>query len=297
MRAASAGLISLLLSRQPTWSADLLTFSLVNGTTLRLASTDRDITYGGDIWIAGNAGSVGITRGQWSIKNTLDVPSMDITIISSGTDYAGGANIKTAIHNGLLDGAWIELDRAYMQVINGVYGDTTLGLVAVFAGRTGQVQITSTGAKITVRGANVLMNQYMPKNRFLTSCIHTLYDGGCTLSRAANTFSGTVLTASRTGVAWGADPTSGNYSQLGLGTITMTSGAALGEARTISGGAAGGVAIVYPWYVVPSPGDTFTVVYGCDKTRDGGNGCAFFANQQHFRGFRFTPPAETALVA
>ena len=164
MRAASAGLISLLLSKQPTWQADLFTFSLLNGTTLRLCSADTNITYGGNTWSAANAGSVGITQESVEHQNTLDVPSLEIDIISSSTDYAGRANIKLAMHNGLLDGAWITLDRAIMQVINGVHGDTTLGVVNIFAGRTGQVQVMSTGAKITVRGANVLMNQYMPKN-------------------------------------------------------------------------------------------------------------------------------------
>lgn len=297
MRSASAGLISLLLSKQPTWSADLLTIALANGNTLRLSSADHSIIYGLDTWLCASSATPAFTRGTWAIKNTLDVPTLEIDLISSGLDYLTNANIKQAIHNGLLDGAWWQLDRAFMQVINGVYGDTTLGLVAVFAGRTGEVKVTSTGAKITVRGANVLMNQYMPKNRFLTSCIHTLYDTGCALSRAANTFSGTVLTASLIGVAWVADPTSGNFANLAQGTITMTSGAALGEARTINTAISTAISTVYPWYVVPSPGDTFTVVYGCDKTRDGANGCAFFANIQHFRGFRLTPRAETAVVA
>jgi uncharacterized phage protein (TIGR02218 family) len=295
MRAASAGLISLLLSRQPTWQADLFTFSLLNGTTLRLCSSDKNITYGGNTWIAANAGSVGITRNQWSIKNTLDVPSLEIDIISSGTDYAGGANMKLAIHNGLLDGAWITLDRAIMQVIDGVYGDTTLGVVEIFAGRTGQVQVMSTGAKITVRGANILMNQYMPKNIFMTSCLHSLYDAGCTMVESTYTFAGVISTASLIAVSWVSDPTSGNYADLVFGLIEMTSGAALGETRTIGISSSTGVAIYYPWYVVPSPGDTFNVVYGCDKTM--ATCTARFANIQHFRGFPFVPVAETAIVA
>src|ERR1700676_3077117 len=116
MRPATMTLIEFLLSKKPCWSADLFTFNLTNGTTLRLASTDVPIFYGPNVWIQANAGSVGITRGAWGGKNKIDVPSLGIDIISSGTDYAGGANMKLPIHNGLLDGAWIELYRAFMPV-------------------------------------------------------------------------------------------------------------------------------------------------------------------------------------
>lgn len=295
MRVASAGTISLLLSRQPTWSADLFTFVLLNGSTLRLTSGDRDLAYGGNVWLTASSANVGITRKQWGIKNTLEVPSLDINVISSGTDYAAGANFKLALHNGLLDGAWVTMDRAFMPVIDGVYGDTTLGTVAIFAGRAGQVQIVSTGAKIAVRGANVLMNQYMPKNIVMNACLHSLYDAGCAMLKPSFTFAGTVSAGSLTSINWTSDPTSGNFADLAFGTIEMTSGAALGEARTISGANSAGVSVVYPWYVVPSPGDTFNVIFGCDKTRATCD--ARFANTQHFRGFRFVPAAETALVA
>ena len=295
MRPASAGLISLLLSKQPTWVADLFTFSLLNGDTLRMTSADKDIVYGGNTYVAASSVSVGISRNQWSIKNTLEVPSLEIDIASSGTDYASGANFKLALHNGLLDGAWIELDRAFMQVIDGVFGDTTLGTVAVFAGRAGQIQVMSTGAKITARGANVLMNQYMPKNIVMNSCLHSLYDAGCTMVKSSFTFAGTVSTANLTALTWTADPTSGNYADLAFGTVEMTSGAALGEMRTIGGVSSTGLSILYPWYVIPSPGDTFNVIYGCDKTM--ATCTARFDNIQHFRGFPFVPPAETAIVA
>jgi hypothetical protein len=491
MRSVPAALAALLASRQPLWSADLFTFTLRNGTVLRLASTDIDITFGGITWTAANAGSVGITRGPWAIKNTIDVPSLEIDIVSSGTDYAGGANIKLAIHDGLLDGAGVTLQRVFAPassssgalasvfqaiwarvnigdwngdpaadptagvggipllgmagpyfpvgglntgffggqlltfafggpftetsppgalawggattlnpadknaaitlasgnlsmslggevtgalarattsnatqgglryfeavmataaqnwavglanaaasltsgggvfndpglavlrddgtiVVNGAIaatlspiaaGDimciatgpaTLLGLVPVLTGNVGQVVITSTGAKITVRGGNVRMNQYMPRNRFLTGCVHSLYDVGCALNRASFTFAGTVSAAGATTVNWTTDPTSGHFANLALGTITITSGAAAGQTRSIAFSASTGVGLMYPLYVLPAPGDTFSVSYGCDKTRDGANGCAFFANQAHFRGFRFVPAAETAAVA
>lgn len=294
MRNASPSLIYALGNKVPMWSADLLTINLTNGQTIRLASGPASITYGAYTWAAGSQSSPAFTRKEWSVKNTIDVPSLDIELLSSGTDYLSGSNIKLAIHDGLLDGSWIQLDRAYMPVSGGPYGNVSLGTVGIFYGRGGEVQITAMGAKITVRGANVLMQQYMPKNRYMLGCIHALYDAGCTMNRANFTFSGTVAVANAIAVNWTADPTSGNYANLGLGYVVMTSGAAAGTRRTIGGGFPAGVTVMYPFYNVPAAGDTFTVTYGCDKTK---STCTNrFANSQHYRGFPFTPPAETAVV-
>jgi uncharacterized phage protein (TIGR02218 family) len=294
MRPSSTALQTFLASKQPFWSADLLTLIPKSAATLYLASGDQDITYGGTTWLCASSATPGFTRNTWSIKNTIEVPSLDIDLISSGTDYASGANIKLALHDGLLDGSWIQLDRAFMPVINGVYGNTSLGTVGIFYGRGGQVQITATGAKITVRGANVLMQQYMPKNRYMLGCIHALYDAGCTKNRASFTYSGTVASASATEVNWVADPTSGNYANLALGYLTMTSGVADGTLRTIQAASSTGVLLMYPLYQTPAPGDTFTVTFGCDKTL--ATCTNRFSNAQHFRGFPFVPPAEAAVV-
>lgn len=295
MRVASAALTSLLGSRQPYWSANLVTISLTTGATIRLTTGDRNITFGGNLWLAASAETPAVTCGQWQVKNTLDVPSFEIDLISTGTDWTSGSNIKLALHNGLFDGAWIEIDRAFMPAIGGAYGNMSLGTVPIFAGRCGQIEITALGAKITVRGANVLMQQYMPRNRYMLGCIRALYDAGCALNRATYTFSGSVASANAIALNWEADPTGGNFANLALGYVTMTSGVALGSLRTIQSVSSSGVVTMYPFYEVPSAGDTFTVTYGCDKTLATCTGR--FANQQHFRGFPFVPPAETAAVA
>ncbi len=139
------------------------------------------------------------------------------------------------------------------------------------------------------------MQQYMPKNRFMLGCVHALYDSGCGASRASCTFPGTVSSASAIAVNWASDPTGGNYANLALGYITMTSGAAAGSLRTIQAVNSATAVLMYPLYEVPAAGDTFTVTYGCDKTLATCTGR--FANQQHFRGFPYVPPAETAAVA
>jgi uncharacterized phage protein (TIGR02218 family) len=226
----------------------------------------------------------------------MDVPSMEIELISNGTDFTDGQNIKLLIHNGYLDGAWIYLSRAFMPVINGEFGNTSLGTVPLFAGPVGQVEITGIGAKITVRGANVRHQQYMPRNRFLLQCIHAFCDAGCKLNASTYTYSGTVTSANTVVVNWATDPTGGNYSYLLSGYITMTSGAANGSQRTIGAVNSASVALTYPFYLAPSAGDTFTVTNGCNKTQGStpGANCTTYGNTQNFRAFLFVPPADQA---
>lgn len=292
MRTASAELLGLLASRLPFWSADLFTFSLRSGDTLRLTGADRSIRFGTTTWLAASTANFALTRKGWAVQNTMDVPQLTIDLISSGTDFSGGSNVKLAIHNGLLDGAWCQMDRAFMPIIGGQFGDTTLGTVAMFAGPVGEVKITGIGATIAVRGANIKHQQYMPRNRILASCIHALYDAGCGVSRPAHTFSGAVSGASAIAIGWVSDPTSGNWANLPGGIMTVTSGVGAGQTRSIQASSTVGISFVYPFYEVPVAGDTFVCTYGCDKTMVTCSGR--FSNLQNYRGFPYVPPAEMA---
>src|SRR5258708_16703389 len=82
--------------------------------------------------------------------------------------------------------------------------DPTGGL---FAGRMSQAKITAVGAELTVKGANVLMNQYVPRNAYQLPCIHNFCDPGCTLAAATFTTTNTAGAGStRAIVKWGSVP-------------------------------------------------------------------------------------------
>jgi uncharacterized phage protein (TIGR02218 family) len=294
MRAASAELIAFLASRQPFWSADLYTISLRSGSTLRLTGADRSVSFGLTTWLAASETNFALTRKSWQIQNTMDVPQLTIDLISSGTDFSGGSNVKLAIHNGLFDGAWCQMDRAFMPIVGGQFGDTALGTVPIFAGPVGETKITGLGATVTVRGANIRHQQYMPRNRFLAACIHALYDAGCGVSRSAHTFSGVVSGASSIAIGWASDPTSGHWADLPGGIMTVTSGVGVGQTRSVQFSSSSGISFVYPFYEVPAPGDTFDVTYGCDKNKATCSGR--FGNLQNYRGFPYVPPAEMAVT-
>ncbi len=284
MRASSPALLAYLQSRQPVFSADLMLFSFANATTLGLTTADVPVVWNGVTYHSGNGNPL-LTRSPWEIKHTIEVPRVDVQLFSTGADFAGG-NIKLLAHNGLFDGCHLLFQRAYWTQRTRV----PLGSVILFGGRTGPAEINAEGIKITFKGDNVRMEQDFPTRIFTASCIHTLYDSGCKLNRAASTFNGVVSSASAINVNWEADPSNGHFNRFLQGVMTFTSGVAEGNARTIGNAAEVGVLLLYPLYEIPAPGDTFTICYGCAKTM------AYceteLDNLDNFLGFPFVPPAE-----
>lgn len=285
MRAATTLLAIAFASRTPFWSGDLFTFSLIDGTVFRFTSADQPITTRDpDTGAATTWQSVGplIQRSNWSVKSDASNVAMQIKLYSTGADFAPG-NLKRMIHDGYLDGATVALERVFMPA----FGDTSLGSVLLFEGRVGAVSVTALGAEIACNAAIVALDQYIPKNTYQIGCIHTLYDSGCTLSRAAYTASFTVDSAGPGGINWQGAPVA-DGSVYPLGTLVVTSGAGAGQRRTIVNCAGNAVGIAYPFLVVPAHGDTFTLTQGCAKTT---TRCQQFNNLQHFRGFPYIPPA------
>lgn len=285
MKSAPPNLIAWLLAKKPTVRCDLFTFSFLNGTVMRLTTFSANVTYQGNLFQS--IGVPVLSRSTWEIKQTVEVPQMEVTLYSNGTDYES-QNIKLMIHNGLFDGCYVLLQKLYMQPQTLIQ----LGAIDIFGGRTGPIALNASGAKITFKGDNVRLEQNFPRNTFQSGCIHTLYDAGCTLSRTSYTFSGTVATASAIALTWASDPTSGNAARLQNGYLVFTSGVANAERRTIlTNNGNTGIQFIYPLYTIPAPGDTFTVTYGCQKTIAN---CNLFGNIEHYRGFPFVPPPETA---
>lgn len=312
-RANSSTLTAALASMatSPLAKADLFTFTLVNGTIYRYTDFDQPIKYQptGDVFNA--SGWSLIQRSRLSVKNTVEVPELVLDVAASDTDFVGGSNFKTAIHNGLLDGATVGLDRVFLQTpvsgnpvvasINAI-GTGNTGILnypgALFSGRMSEAKITAVGAQLTIKGANVLMNQNVPHNFYQLACQHNFCDAGCTLPESTYTTAQTVGTGSggptSSFLPWASVPA--NPLIYSFGKVTMTSGLANGQVRTIKAATSAGVYLQYPFYDLPAAGDTFNALQGCNKNYNDGSGqsCNDRSNTQHFRGFPFVPVAETA---
>lgn len=290
MRSASAALQDYLRTRQNPWIAELFTITLADNVTQFLWTTfDRNLTYSGSTW---TALGVLIKRNRMTVRNTVEVPELEIAITALDSVQLKGLNLKTAIHNGIFDGARITHYRVFMPSP----GDTSLGLVTMFVGRMSQAVLTASGVTFTAKGDNVLMNQQAPRNLYQTTCLHTFCDPGCTLLQPNYTTTNTVGASPTTiFVPWGSVPAT--PSLYILGTITFNSGVCIGQVRTIRNADNTGVYLTYPTYGTPSPADTTSLLMGCARTL---TACQTHTdkngnpvnNQTNFRGYPFIPQVE-----
>ena len=284
MRNASGAMQSFLLSQLPYFKADLFTITLTNGTVFRWTTFSGDVTYSGQTWVAYGPA---IKRSNWNVKNTSEVPQMEFWVYSNGEDVYGFNQFKLAVHDGLLDGAIILLQRAIMPTP----GDTSLGLIDLFLGRCGSIHITALGINITANGLNSILEQYMPRNEYQTDCILVLYSPTCTLNAATYTTTDVVGTGTITSthIPWASIPGVPDYFQLGV--LVITSGPGEGQRRTIDSADSTGMYLSYPLYTLPNVGDGITYQQGCTKTQAR---CNQFGNIQNRRGFDYIPVAEAA---
>jgi uncharacterized phage protein (TIGR02218 family) len=266
--------------------ADTFAFTLRSGLILTYTNVDVTFTYSGVSYLAN---SILIDGLKYKASVGLEVDQQQITVSALATDtITGGAPFLQALRDGAFDGCEIERDRVFFS---DRIGGTTIGAVTLFKGRLGTVdQIGRTSAKLTVNSDLVLLDIDMPRNIYQPTCLHTLYDSGCTLIKNAFGTTGTVGTGSTAGViVW-----SGANVNFQQGSITFTSGVNAGVTANVNAVAAGAsLTLGYPLQSVPAPGDSFTVYYGCDHTP--GTCQAKFNNLSNFRGFPYVPPPQMAV--
>ncbi len=289
MRDASPAAQLFFASRAKGWRADLFTVTLADGTIYRWTSFERDVTYGSLTWIGQ---SPNLERVSMQVRNTSQVPDLEIKLSALDSDFAGGANIKLAMHQGAFNGA--RIDYAVLPIPTApnptLALDTSLGPpITLFGGRIGELQITATGATIKVRGDVVIMSQYAPRNDFQTSCQHRFCDPGCTLSQATNTTPNCDVGfgSSTTIILWGGT-LPGTPTLATNGQATFTTGPNAGHKRTIISADATSFTMAYPLWFTPVAGDLVDVFYGCVKTMAA---CVVYGNLIHYRGFPSVPDA------
>jgi uncharacterized phage protein (TIGR02218 family) len=286
MKSVSSGLMALLGTNQ-FFMADCYTFTLQDGTVARYTSADADIID----QATGNRFSASgpfFERSQVKFQRGVQVDELDLTLTAAPTHLLEGAPFLSALTAGIMDGAELRLDRAFMVS----FGDTSAGLVTLFVGRIAEVDIGRTRATLKANTHLELLSLQWPWRLFQPGCTRTLYDAGCTLDMADFAVSATVGSGSTTrnivsnlsrGAGWAS-----------LGMLVFTSGALAGKIFGIRfDDGAGNLQPTTPLPIPPSSGDTLTVYPGCDKQH---STCATkFSNLQHFEGFPYVPVPETAV--
>jgi uncharacterized phage protein (TIGR02218 family) len=288
--------------------ADCFTFTTPSGVVLRYTNVDVPIVLG-DVTFFSN--SILIDGLKYKCATGLEIDTQQITISAKITDtdsqsndvyvppnifavpnafaiQTSGSAFLIALRGMFFDGCQIQRDRVFFS---DYIGGTQQGSVTLFKGRLATVdEVGRTTAKITVQSDLVFLDLQFPRNIWQLTCLHVLYDTGCTLNKALFAANGTV--------GAGSTPTTINWSGAALvkqqGRILFTSGANNGQSATV-GVVKPGVSMQlrYPLPNLPAVGDAFTVYHGCDHAQ--ATCAATFDNAINFRGFPFTPPAEMSV--
>jgi uncharacterized phage protein (TIGR02218 family) len=291
MKPASAALVTYLNNARanpdvPLLMTDTFAFTLRSGLVLCYTNLDVTFSYEGNTYL-GNA--ILIDGLKYKAAVGLEVDQQQITVAARATDtITAGAPFLQALRDGAFDGAEIVRSRVFFS---DRLGGTAIGSVLLFKGRLGVVdEIGRTSAKLTVNSDLVLLDIDMPRNVYQPTCLHTLYDSGCTLVKNAFGTAGAVGSGSTASVINWLGATA-NFQQ---GSITFTSGVNAGVTATVGSVTAGtSLTLCYPLASAPAPGDGFTVYYGCDHTQ--GTCQSKFSNLANFRGFPYVPPPQMAI--
>jgi uncharacterized phage protein (TIGR02218 family) len=305
----SAALTAIYKSRQ-FCVANLYTWSLVDGTVLRYTSFDTDISFNGNLYSAG--GQIGPywdrsdNKAKWHLKAGVEVDTLVLDAIP-GTATVEGTSFLLACRLGFFDGAEVQVDEAAFQLTPGAWVSPIVipaaqGVVTVFAGRQADITYGRGVVTFSVNSHLELLNQMMPRNLFQAPCVNHFGDASCTVN--LETHPGTTNQT----VSSGSTPNSLNFTGLGgfagyyaLGKIKGLSGANAGVWRTIKDyvivtpGVAQTITLTNPYGTAPSPGDTFRIYPGCNKSLTDPNGCPKSNNTANFRATPNVPQPEQAV--
>lgn len=282
MKTTTPACATLLQSARQIFMVELLTLTLVDGTVIRWASTDATVTYGGNVWTPGPV----IERDGTKLSIGIAVTSCEVTFHADDTITVIGVPLLQAARRGLLGGASLKIEKGFTDDP----ANPIAGLVHLFEGRIGDVEVNSTSVQCEVKSFAELLDTMVPINVYQASCLHTLYGTGCGVAKVTNGLNLSVQAGSTAGLLLCAVTGTGVYD---LGELVCTSGVNTGVRRAVKQHTAGQLLLSFPFPDVPTVGDTFTVYKGCDKTL--ATCKAKFANGARFKGFPFVPAPETAV--
>jgi uncharacterized phage protein (TIGR02218 family) len=314
--------------------ADLFVISLPTGETLYATTGQFDITLiGASIspLVTGTPGWKGSTTtfyatkyGVWSRGDitseasfSLKANTMTLTCVPQQTTMYPGLSlgILAAVRFGLFDGCSIAVYTTYMPM--GEYGNVSYGIETKMNNSTitKAKKLDRVHVEFEVSDCLWRCGEKIPNRLFQPTCpwVFAGGDGNCSLNVAdytiaftqssASTVGNTVLTPTTAFTVIGAGCVSGYFTQ---GVVTCTAGANKGLACTVLEHASGILTMQAPWILPIAPGDTFSVVKGCDKTLPAciktvkANGTALTGttgapgNSINFGGTPFLPPETSA---
>lgn len=272
---------------------DVWTIMLQSGTVLRYSGADVPVAIPNVTWVLGP--NLSRTRVRQTIGVSVD--TMQVTLCASAAVTVGGVPILQALAAGAFGGATIRVDRAFVDDLAGCQG-----IVPVFQGRMGALDITRSHARFEVRSEAEQLDVMVPGDVYQPACRNTVFDSHCGLIASAHTIVGITAAAGDTARRVLTSTTAAVIGKpaawADLGTITFASGLNAGISRSVrthvlSGGVATITALTpFPYDIAQNT--SFQLRAGCNKVK-GGDCTVKFNNLINFRGEPYIPAPETVL--
>lgn len=264
--------------------ADLYTFELTTGQKLCLTSYDALLAFGGETYRPAL-----LQRTMTNQKAGLMVDEVNVTCNFTDQDRINNIPLIQAFVAGTFDNAFLTIYRAFMPTDRPL--DTNAGAVFIFSGRVDVEHAGRTTVELAIKSVSELFNIKLPRNLWMPTCQHTVYDAVCMLQKANYTAYGTISSGSTKAVLVTSMTQADGYFDYGV--LTITSGPNNNVRMSVQHYARGIFFLTRSLPYDPVPTDSFSVSAGCDKLL--GTCRTKFNNTQNFRGFPFIPRPETLL--
>jgi hypothetical protein len=153
MKPGYAALIPLVQNATELPFAECFTLTLLGGTVLRYTNFDVPV------WLNGNyfaANGVRIQGLKYKQTTGVDIDEQEIDLIYGSADNLLGVQWAQAIRNHVLDGCYVQRDRAFFDTstkwLDPVIGATAAGGVTLFRGRVADITaVGRTTAQINLK--------------------------------------------------------------------------------------------------------------------------------------------------
>lgn len=303
-------LITFLQNNRNCLRADCFVIVLPTGTIIYTTSGQFDITVpsGTPGWPLGTTTFYSTAYGVWKrgaitseASYKLNANTMALTCAAGfNTQYPGlPTSLLSGALNGLFDAANVTVYTAYMPV--GSYGNVSVGVETKFVGTiTKLLDVSRVRAEFECGDPMYLLAMKIPTRTFEPMCPWSVTDSNCTLDPGTVDINGyhktQAFTAAGASTQWALTPVTA-FAQpadyFAQGVVTCLTGGNAGLSVTVKKHASGVLTLMNPWILPVLPGDTFSVLVGCNHTLSTCN--QKFGNQLNFGGTPFTPSASASL--
>ncbi len=186
--------------------------------------------------------------------------SAELSPANMDIEMAFGGSVEDQFRAGLYDFA-----EVWTFEVN--WADLSQGILRLAYGRLGEVSLGAASVRCELRGLAQLLSAEIG-DIYMSECPATLGDARCKIDTAPFTFAGAVasVAGNRQFVISGAAAgKAGDY--YNYGRITFASGLNAGQTKDVEdyNSLTDAVTLIEPMPFAVAPGDTFTIVRGCDR--------------------------------